>query len=201
MTQDEPVADLVAAAALDMSTAYGSDYDNCKSYILMFLGVEDEAALYHLQLKADGKASSTSLRHVVRNAKKVRVVDIIQALTTIAGVAFATQDAIKFWLAATNAGLFFIKVFRNSVTVTLDPADASILWALKRLGNRATCEELLTEWRKVVAESKDVDAVISDVKLSARLVELEKLGCVTVEDGRVAFAESIAADDTIAQSA
>lgn len=201
MTRDEPIVELVAAAAFEMSTACGADYDNCKNYVLTFLGVEDEAALYNLQIKAEGEASSTSLRHVVRNAKRVRVVDIIQALATVAGVAFAAQDPIKFWLAATNAGLFFIKVFRNAVSVKLDPADASILWALKRLGNHATRDDLLREWKNVVAESKNVEAVTSDAKLTARLIELEKLGCVFIADGRVAFAESIAADATTAQSA
>jgi hypothetical protein len=201
MAQDESVLDLVAAAAFEMSTAYGADYDNCKSYVLTFLGVEDEAALYNLQLKADGEASSTSLRHVMKNARKVRVVDIIQALTTAAGVALATQDPIKFSLAATSAGLFFIKVFRNAVTVKLDPADASILWALNRLGNHATHDNLLREWKNVVAESKSVEAATSDAKLTARLSELEKLGCIFIADGRVAFAESISADDVTGQSA
>jgi hypothetical protein len=198
MTREEPVVDLVAAAALEMSTAYGADYDICKSYVLMFLGVEDDAALYHLRIEAEGEASSTSLRHVMRNAAKVTVVDIVQALVTVASVAFA-QDAIKFCLAATNAGLFFIKAFRNAVTVTLDPADAAILWALKRLGNHAPLDDLHREWRNVVAESDGVEATTSAAKLKARLIELEKLGCVFVADGRVAFAETI--EGGIAQTA
>ncbi|MDE4914926.1 hypothetical protein [Methylobacterium sp. 092160098-2] len=194
MNQDEPLSELVATAALEMSEVYDQDYDVCKGYILFFLGVEDEAALYNLRIKKAGEASSTSIRHVIKNSKKVRAVDIIQAMAAISGVAVAAPDQQKVSLAAVTAGLYFVKAFRNAVTVTLEPADASILWSLNRVGNDAPIPELLADWRHVVAGSGEIDADTSDIKLAARLRKLEELGCVSVVGGHVSFAESIASE-------
>ena len=192
MTHDESLSEIVAAASLEMSEAHETDYDICKSYILFFLGIEDEDELYNLRLKTAGDAESSSLRHVIKNSKKIRVVDIVQAVTTVSAVAVAAPDKQKVTLAAVTAGLYFIKAFRGATSIKLEPADASILWSLNRIGNDASISDLLADWRHVVAGSEDVDADTSEAKLNARLRKLEDLGCVSVADGRVSFVEDIA---------
>lgn len=192
MSQDKPIAELVATAALEMSEDIDRDYGSCKQYVLIFLGVDDEAALYNLRLRKVGEANSTSIRHVVENTKKVRALDIVQALATISAVAVEAPDKQKVFLAAVTAGLYFIKAFRKASTLKLEPADAAILWSLNRLRGDASIPELLEDWRHVVAASDEVEADTSEVKLIARLAQLEELGCVSVEDGRVSFSESIA---------
>lgn len=194
MIPEAPIDDLVSAASLEMAEDYNADYDICKLYILTFLGLPDEASLYNIQFKGEGEAISTSLRHVMKNAKKVRAVDIVQAFTTIGSAAVVAPDRLKFSLAATTAGLYFIKAFRDAVTLKLDAADASILWSLNQLGGDASMQDLLTEWRKVVASSDEVDADTSEKKLTVRVNQLVKLGCVIHVNGRVVFEEAIASD-------
>lgn len=195
MSSEETVSDLVAEAALDLAETYGDGYENWKFHVCVFLGIPDEEKLYHIRIKNEASAASTSIRHVVRNGKKVTAVDVVHALTTIGGLSVVGGDPLKFWLAATNAGLFFFKALKKAFTIELQPADAALLWALKRLGNHVERNELQREWKRVIDESQVFDADTSENKFRGRLAALEKLGCIFQADGRVSFAELVLNDE------
>lgn len=177
-------------AALLMSNEIGADYDDCKACILLFLGAEDEAQLYNLELKNPGEAKTRGVRHIVRNGENLTWVDLAEALTTIAGLAFLKQN-IDGTISAIAGGLFLIKFIKNATTVELSASDASVVWALHQRGGTCKREDLLFTWGDVVSESSTVDATTTREKLDARLQGLIELGCVREVGGYIMFAEPV----------
>ncbi|MBR1070811.1 hypothetical protein ABIF65_011516 [Bradyrhizobium japonicum] len=191
MTEHESTADLVSSAALEMSTDYQADYNECRRLVQEFLQVDDEG-LYHLELEDEGTATLKTIRNVVRGATKVQLVDVAQALTVVGGAAAAFPgEKLKFCISMASAGLYFIRAFRSAYAVKLDQADAALVWALHQLGGTAKRQALRQEWNAVVAASNEVEAETTEAKLAARLTELEKLGCVALKDDEVRLAQTV----------
>lgn len=199
--EEAPIADIVAIAALEMGDELEADYDLCKQHVRTFLGIENEEGLHHIVLSSEKDVSSVAARHVLRNAKKVRVVDLVQAMTTLGALALASGEPVRFGIAAANAGIYFLKAFRNAVTVKLDPLDGALVWALVQGGNHLDRPELLRLWQRTVAESGVLDGDTSEAKFDTRLRELEKLGCVFQADGKVSLAEEVQEKQIASRSA
>lgn len=181
-------------AALQMANDLNADHADCKQWILLFLGAEDEAQLYNLELSDPGSAKTKGVRHVLRNGRNVTVIDLMEALTSLAGLAVIKQN-IDGLLSAIAGGLFLIRTVQKATTIELSTEDASVVWALHQLDGSAKKEDLLNAWSDVVSKSQVVDAMVTPQKLEARLVHLKDLGCVKEIGRHVLFAEPIELED------
>lgn len=177
-------------AALQMANELNADHTDCKQCILWFVGAEDEAQLYNLELSTPSTAKTKGLRHVLQNGRNVTIIDFVEALTSLAALESIERN-IDGILSAVTGGLFFIRAVQKAMTIELSTTDASIVWSLYQLGGAANKDELLVTWHKVVSESQIVDAMVTMKKLEVRLAHLKDLGCVLETDGRVLFSEPV----------
>jgi len=192
MKDDDTIADIVNAAAAAMADENNALIEECRVSILYFLNIGDEAQLYHLKPKAPGEASTIALRHVIRNGRKIEVLDVVEAFGNMGAVAASilAGEPVALGVAITQAGLYFIRAFRKATTVDLQPADAAIIWALRELGGEADFDDLRAKWSNVMSVA-DLDGDATADRLAVRLASLIALGCVKVDEERVLFAEQV----------
>jgi hypothetical protein len=181
-------------AALQMANDLNADHADCKQWILLFVGAEDEAQLYNLELSDPGSAKTKGVRHVLRNGRNVTVIDLMEALTSLAGLVVIKQN-IDGLLSAIAGGLFLIRTVQKATTIELSTEDASVVWALYQLDGSAKKEDLLNAWSDVVSGSQIVDAMVTPQKLEAHLAHLKDLGCVKEIGRHVLFAEPVELED------
>lgn len=177
-------------AALAMANEIGISHADAKIWILQFVGAKDEAQLYSLEIGAPGSAKTKGARHVIRNGREVTLLDLAEAVTSLAGIAFIQQN-VDYALSAIAAGLYLIRTIKKATTIELSSADASVVWTLHELGGEATESELLNAWHGVVAASALVDATVTSEKLIARLDQLNQLGCIHRSGDKIVFAEPV----------
>ena len=186
----DSISHQINRAALQMANDLNENHERCKQVILLFVGAEDEAQFYNLVMSDEGTAKTKGIRHIVHNGKNVTVLDLLDGVTTLAGLAFL-QKNIDSLLSAIAGGLFLIRAVQNATSVELSNQDASVAWALYTLGGSAEQQALLDAWRDIVEASDIVDASVTTSKLKARLANLIELGCIKLQGTMVTFAEPV----------